>query len=228
MIETIFLDLDNTILDFSMAERKALTFTLESLGIEPKEWVLQRYSQINLAQWKLLEQGKLTRDEVKLRRFRLLFEEMGVERTDKEAARIYEDRLAQGHYFMEGAEKLLETLHGKYRMFIVTNGTASVQAGRLKSADIGKYFENIFISEEVGHNKPGKEYFDCCFAEISGFNKDTAVIIGDSLTSDIQGGINAGIRSIWFNPGHEAADGRIIPDYETDSLSKIPALLAEI
>ena len=87
-------------------------------------------------------------------------------------------------------------------MYLVTNGTLSVQKGRLKSANISRYFEDIFISEELGYNKPSIEYFDCCFSKIPDFHKETAVIIGDSLTSDIQGGLNAEIRTIWFNPNH--------------------------
>ena len=125
------------------------------------------------------------------------------------------------------AEELLETLYGKYRMYLVTNGTLSVQKGRLKSSGISRYFEDIFISEELGYNKPGREYFDCCFSRIPDFHKETAVIVGDSLTSDIQGGINAGIRTIWFNPSHEKTS-EIIPDHEFDSLMKLPELLSHI
>ena len=105
----------------------------------------------------------------------------------KEAAHTYETLLAQGHYFIDGAEELLETLYGQYRMYLVTNGTLSVQKGRLKSSGISRYFESIFISEELGYNKPGREYFNCCFSRIPDFHKETSVIVGDSLTSDIQG-----------------------------------------
>ena len=182
MVETLFFDLDNTLLDFNRAERAAIAKTLKSFHIAPEPSVLKRYSELNLAQWKLLEQGKITRDQVKLRRFRLLFAELNVDVPAKEAAHTYETLLAQGHYFIDGAEELLETLYGQYRMYLVTNGTLSVQKGRLKSSGISRYFEDIFISEELGYNKPGREYFDCCFSRIPDFHKETAVIIGDSLT----------------------------------------------
>lgn len=227
MVETLFFDLDNTLLDFNRAERAAIAKTLKSFHIAPEPSVLKRYSELNLAQWKLLEQGKITRDQVKLRRFRLLFAELSVDVPAKEAAHTYETHLAQGHYFIDGAEELLKTLYGQYRMYLVTNGTLSVQKGRLKSSGISRYFEDIFISEELGYNKPGREYFDCCFSRIPDFHKETAVIIGDSLTSDIQGGINAGIRTIWFNPSHEKTS-EIIPDHEFDSLMKLPELLSYI
>ena len=227
MVNTLLFDLDNTLFDFNQAERIAVGKTLQHFHIEPKEAVLKRYSELNQMQWKLLEQGKISREEVKLHRFQLLFAELGTDAPADEAALMYETLLAYGHYFMDGAEELLETLYGKYQMYLVTNGTLSVQKGRLKSAGISRYFGDIFISEELGYNKPSVEYFDCCFSKIPDFHKETAVIIGDSLTSDIQGGINAGIRTIWFNPHHEkAAD--IIPDYEFDKLYKLPELLTKI
>lgn len=227
MVTTLLFDLDNTLLDFNQAEKAAISKTLEHFGITPDDSTLKRYSELNLKQWKLLELGKLTRAEVKVRRFELLFKEKNFDVSAAEAARSYETLLAQGHYFMEGAEELLETLHGNYRLYLVTNGTLSVQKGRLKSSGIRRYFEDIFISEEIGHNKPSIEYFNCCFSKIPDFEKGSTVIIGDSLTSDIQGGINSGIRTIWFNPNHETAED-IRPDYEFDSLRALPALLATL
>ena len=227
MVDTLLFDLDNTLLDFNQAERIAVSKTLEHFHITPEDAILKRYSELNLAQWKLLEQGKISREQVKLRRFQILFTELGTDAPAEEAALMYETLLAHGHYFMDGAEELLETLYGKFRMYLVTNGTLSVQKGRLKSSGISRYFDGIFISEELGYNKPSMEYFDCCFSKITDFHKETTVIIGDSLTSDIQGGINAGIRTIWFNPNHENA-AEIIPDYEFDKLSKLPELLEKI
>lgn len=227
MVTTLLFDLDNTLLDFNRAEKAAISKTLTHFGITPDDSTLKRYSELNLKQWKLLELGKLTRAEVKIRRFELLFKEKHFDVSATEAAKLYETLLAQGHYFMEGAEELLETLYGDYRLYLVTNGTLSVQKGRLKSSGIRRYFEDIFISEEIGYNKPSIEYFNCCFSKIPDLKKESAVIIGDSLTSDIQGGINAGIRTIWFNPNHETAKG-IHPDYETDSLCSLPALIATL
>lgn len=227
MVDTLLFDLDNTLLDFNQAEKIAVGKTLQHFHIEPKEAILKRYSELNQAQWNLLEQGKISREQVKLRRFQLLFAELKTDTPAQEAALMYETLLAQGHYFMDGARELLETLYGNYRMYLVTNGTLSVQKGRLKSAGISRYFGDIFISEELGYNKPSIEYFNCCFSKIPDFHKETTVIIGDSLTSDIQGGINAGIRTIWFNPDHKKSV-HIIPDHEFDSLRKLPKLLLEI
>lgn len=232
MFTTILFDLDNTLFDFNKAEGIALSKTLTEIGIEPTEAVIQRYSELNLAQWKLLEQGKLTRERVKTRRYELLFEELGVEYNAEKATGIYESHLATGHYFIDGAEKLLKKLSNanSYRLYLVTNGTKKVQDGRIASSGISQYFEDIFISEEVGYNKPSLEYFEACFAKIPDFHKEKTVIIGDSLTSDIQGGINAGITTIWFNRHHEKPfecenHSLPVPDYEIYALSELIPIL---
>ncbi len=225
MIYTILLDLDDTLLDFQKAERAALVKTLTELNIEPKEETLARYSVLNLAQWRLLEKGELSRDEVKLRRYRLLFEEIGADCSAQKAAELYEGYLGIGHYFIDGAEELLDVLSVDYSLYLVTNGTARVQEGRIESAGIAGYFKGIYISEKIGFNKPSKEFFDHCFAQIPDFEKEEAVIVGDSLTSDIQGGKNAGVKTIWFNPTQSVNTSPIRPDYEIMTLQELPILI---
>ena len=225
MIEFLFLDLDDTILDFHKAERIALSKTIRQFGVEPTEEVLHRYHVINKWHWEQLEQGKLTREEVLQNRFGVLFEELGVA-ADKEAcARAYEKNLSIGHFFLPGAEETVDRLSKKYRLFLASNGTASVQHGRMTSANLYRFFEKVFVSQEIGHNKPSKAYFDGCFAQIPGFEPEKAIIVGDSLTSDILGGINAGIRTCWVNPGHAPARADIQPDYEIEALPQLEALL---
>ena len=156
MIEFLFLDLDDTILDFHKAERIALSKTIRQFGVEPTEEVLYRYHVINKWHWEQLEQGKLTREEVLQNRFGVLFEELGVA-ADKEAcARAYEKNLSIGHFFLPGAEEAVERLSKKYRLYLASNGTASVQHGRMTSANLYRFFEKVFVSQEIGHNKPSK------------------------------------------------------------------------
>lgn len=188
MVDTVLFDLDNTLLDFNKAEKIAVERTLREMSVTPDERMLKRYSELNLAQWHLLEQGKITRSQVKVQRYVNLFREYHIEGDPAEAAKVYEAYLAIGHYYVEGAEELLKHLSEKYRLYMVTNGTLSVQKGRIKSAGMRPYFKDIFISEEIGYDKPGKAYFDYCFSRISNFHRENTVIIGDSLTSDIQGG----------------------------------------
>ncbi|MGI5976391.1 MAG: YjjG family noncanonical pyrimidine nucleotidase [Candidatus Limivicinus sp.] len=224
----LMFDLDNTILDFDKAEAAALTKTFNEMGIEPLSERLALYSRINKRHWELLEDGVLTREEVLVGRFDVLFKELGLDCSGPEAEKKYENYLGRGHYFVEGAEKLLDTLYGRYELYIVSNGCASVQAGRLKSSGIKKYFKDIFISELIGCDKPSPEFFRRCFDRIPGFSRERALIIGDSLTSDIRGAVNAGVKSCWFNPKGEGPRQGIQPDYEVSSLMEIPELVQKI
>ena len=224
MVEFLLLDLDDTILDFHKAERIALSKTLRTLGLEPTEEVLSRYSLINKAHWERLERKELTRPQVLLGRFETLFREYGIEVDPAKCASLYEENLSIGHYFLPGAEEALEALSKKYKLYLVSNGTARVQAGRLKSANISHFFEIIFVSQEVGADKPDITYFERVFARIEGFQKEKAIIVGDSLTSDIQGGINAGIRTCWVNPKGKSVTN-IVPDYQIESIAQLEALL---
>lgn len=228
MIKNVLLDLDDTILDFHKAEKIALIKTLTKLNISTNENILERYSQLNLQQWKLLEQGKLNRQEVKVRRYKLLFDEVGVDKSPQQATKIYEHNLSLGHYFIDGAEEMLRILGEIYSLYIVSNGTAKVQKGRIESSGIKKYMKDIFISEEIGFNKPDKRFFDYCFSKIPDFEKDETIIIGDSISSDIQGGKNSGIKTVWFNPKGIKNNSDIIPDYEIKSLAEIYPLLSRI
>ena len=221
--EFLLIDLDDTILDFHKAEYIALGKTLESFGLAPSEQVRARYSEINKAHWERLERKELTRDQVLVGRFGVLFSEYGITVDPRECARRYEQNLSVGHYFLPGAREALESLSRKYKLYMVSNGTARVQIGRLESADISHFFREIFISQQVGVNKPDKEFFTRCFAKIPDFDPKKAIIVGDSLTSDIQGGINAGIATCWVNPGHKP---QTIPaDYEIESLAQLEELL---
>ena len=224
MIEFLFLDLDDTILDFHKAERIALSKTIRDFGVEPTEEILALYHGINKWHWEQLEQGKLTREEVLVNRFGVLFEKLGKPVDAAQCARAYEKNLSIGHYFLPGAEEAVDALSKKYRLFLASNGTASVQKGRMTSANLYRFFETVFVSQEIGHNKPSKAYFDACFASIPGFDKEKAMIVGDSLSSDIKGGINAGIKTVWVNPDHKGS-GDIKPDYEIEYLYQLESLL---
>ena len=228
MIRNVLFDLDDTLFDFHKAEKIALTKTLVHFGIDPTEETLALYSTINAAHWKRLELGEISREEVKVGRYRELFKTIGVECDPVKATAYYESMLAIGHYFMPGAPELLEVLYGKYRLYIVSNGTAKVQEGRIGSSGIAKYMDGIFISQILGANKPDKQFFDICFADIPDFSLSETVIIGDSLSSDIKGGINAGITTVWFNPKGIENDNDIKPDYTIKELSEVPGLLSQI
>lgn len=228
MIEILFLDLDDTILDFHKAERIALVKTFRAFGADPTGTVLNRYHVINKEHWERLERREITREQTLLGRFQALFQEMGIPVDPEAVAREYEKNLAIGHYFLPGAEEAVASLSEKYELYLASNGTASVQKGRLTSANLYRYFRQVFVSQEIGYNKPSREYFDACFARIPGFDRKKAMIVGDSLTSDILGGKNAGIRTCWVNPSHAPGRADILPDYEIEALSQLEALLDQI
>lgn len=225
MFEFLFLDLDETILDFHKAERIAVSKVLDGAGIVPTDEVIALYSRINIEHWQRLERGELTRDEVKRGRFSALFRALGCDADDARCAAEYEQALGVGHYFLPGADGAVAALSKKYRLFLASNGTASVQAGRLASAGLYPFFERVFVSEELGANKPSREFFDRCFACIPGFDPARALMVGDSLTSDILGANNAGIAACWVNPRHKPRPDGIAIDYEIEALAQLPALL---
>ena len=227
MIKTVLLDLDDTILDFKMSERVALTKTLNELNIKPTEEIIKKYSKYNISQWKRLELGEISREEVKVNRYKLLFDDIKVDASPQKATAIYEENLAHGHYFVDGAKEMLYSIYNDYNLYVVSNGAEKVQDGRMKSADINHCFKGIFVSEVVGFEKPNVEFFNKVFSQIENFNADEAVIIGDSLSSDIKGGKNAKIKTVWFNPnGLEYGD--IVPDFQISSLDEIKPLLATL
>lgn len=225
MLKTVFLDLDDTILDFARAEAAALRRALTEAGAPADDAVLARYHAINAAQWELLEEGTLTREQVLLGRFDILFKEIGLVCSAREICERYEGYLAEGHWFIPGVEALLEALAPRYELYLASNGTVEVQYRRLESAGIKRYFQGIFISGELGADKPSQAFFEKCFAAVPGFSKESAVMVGDSLTSDIRGGKNAGLRTCWFNPHGKPARSDIVPDYEISALNQLPPLL---
>ena len=228
MIRYVLFDVDDTLLDFGKAEAAAIRKTFERIGIPVTDELIRRYSEINAQQWSRFEKGEITREKLLTERFDILFSELGINVPSEMAQASYEYLLGIGHYFVDGAEELLEALKDKYELYIVSNGNASVQDRRLKSAGIIPYFKDIFISERVGFNKPSAEFFEACFERIPGFEKDKAIIVGDRLSSDILGGINAGVKTCWFNPRGDAPDPDIPADYEIKHLGELPALLESI
>lgn len=228
MVEFLFLDLDDTILDFHKAERLALGKTLQAFGLEPTEEVLARYHLINKAHWERLERKELTREEVLVGRFAVLFQEFGLQVNPEACARAYEDNLSVGHYFLPGALEAVESLSKKYKLYLASNGTAKVQAGRLASANISHFFQEVFVSQEIGANKPDRSYFERCFARIPDFDVTRAMMVGDSLTSDILGGNQVGMLTCWVNPEGKPGREDIRPHYEIQALSQLESLLENL
>lgn len=228
MIKTVLLDLDDTIFDFKYAQKIALRDTFWDFGIEPKEEVLKRYDEINNYVWAQLEEQKMTREEILVKRFELLLSEQGIMADANQMQDTYERRLGIGHHYLDGAKEMLDTLVKDYDLYLVSNGTANVQDRRIGSSDLEKYLKGIFISERVGADKPSMKFFQHVFDHIPEFHKEETVIVGDSLTSDMRGGINAGIHTIWFNYRQYAKRADIVPEYEALNHKQVVEIIKQI
>ena len=229
MIKFVFLDLDDTLLDFHRSEENAIRKTVKTLADrEIGEAEIALYRTVNEGYWKKLERGEISRDELRVARFDEFFAALGLHASAQMAKNVYENALGMGHYFIEGAPSLLMQLSKRYALYLASNGTASVQHSRIERSGIARYFKGIFISEDLGVNKPDPAYFDACFRTIPEFDPRCAIILGDSLTSDILGGLNAGILTCRFNPKALPPREDIQPHFEISKLSQFPALLERI
>lgn len=232
-IQHVFLDLDDTLLDFHRAEATALSATLTEAGLTPTPQILAEYSRINAACWHELEEGRMTREQVMRVRFERLFDALfgpGHGRDSRAAQAGYEYHLSCGYFFMPGAKELLQQLHGRYHLYITSNGTAAIQDRRIAGAGIAGYFDRIFISQNLGANKPDPRFFDRCFAAMPpDARREQTVIVGDSLNSDIRGGLAAGIHTCYFDcRGRGIPEGGVQPELSCRTLEELPAILASI
>ncbi len=219
MTDILLIDLDETILDFHASEAKAIRRTLAQMDVPPTDENAALYSRLNDEEWKRYERGETTRERLVVHRFERLYAILGIERDALATKQIYERMLAEGHDLLPGAREALEYLSHRFALYLVSNGTAKVQDSRLALADLNRYFKGIFVSERVGYNKPKKEFFDVVFATLGEDARERAIILGDSLTSDILGGINAGIGTVWINTRALPPREDIVPDSSFPSLA---------
>lgn len=220
--EILLFDADNTILDFDKSEEQALKCAFDEVGLTFNQTVLQVYRRNNIKQWQLFEQGKLEKSQVLINRFVGTFEDLGLSMDNMHAvAELYEENLKLGFFIVPYAEEILTHFQIGCKLYVVSNGVAAIQNSRMKGSGLEKYFIARFVSEDVGYPKPQVEYFDYCFAHIDGFDKSKTLIIGDSLTSDIQGGVNVGIDTCWYNPNKCFNNSQLTPTYEITDLRQL-------
>ena len=203
--EFLLFDADHTLFDFKTGEYYALKEALEFHSLPSGDDVIERYSEINVKYWKMLERGEIDKKSLMLARFVEFAREYGFEDKAEALSDLYMSNLSHQAQLFDGALSMIEQLSKKYRLFIITNGVKSTQDGRFGISPITKYFERIFISEEIGYEKPNKEFFDAVARGIDGYDPKKAIVIGDSLSSDIKGAINSGLDCIWYNPNKKDA-----------------------
>ena len=224
--ELILFDADGTLFDYDRAERHALEEACCKHGLEYSERLLKRYRKINSALWRQLEEGFITSAEIRVERFRSLLCELGLDAASApELAQDYLSHLAQGAYLIDGAEEICRYLAPNYRLAILTNGIQEVQTSRFQASPLVPYFDRLIISEEVGFSKPRPEIFEYAMNALGHRCRSTTMIVGDSLTSDMRGGINYGIATCWYNPQARENDMGLEVDHEIYSLDQLGRIL---
>ena len=204
---TIYFDLDNTLLDFNKTEYKAIIKLLNKHSLPATDEVAHSYSKINQSFWEAFERGDIKKEEIFEGRFKKLLEYLNEQRDTAIMAEDYFEFLAEGHDVVDGAFEILWYLKERgYKLCATTNGVAKTQYKRIKESGLEKYFDGIFVSENAGHQKPEREYFDYVLENSEEKNRDNILIIGDSQSSDILGGINSGIDTCFYNPKHKKAE----------------------
>ncbi|WP_432666660.1 YjjG family noncanonical pyrimidine nucleotidase [Wukongibacter baidiensis] len=224
--DIIIFDADETLFDFKKSEKDAFKNTMLEFDIEYDEnHHLKIYKEINTAIWKELEDGLITQKKLKIERFKRLSDRLEARFDEGEFAKSYMNHLSQASFLYDDSIELVESLHKNYRLTIITNGLKIVQDNRIRKSTIAKYFEDIVVSEEVQVSKPDPKIFEIALDNIKHADRSKVLIVGDSLTSDIQGGINFGIDTCWFNPNKLENRTGIKPTYEISNLMELKGIL---
>ena len=220
--DTILWDVDQTLLDFKKSEDYAIRYCFRKFGKEASDEAVAIYSRINEGFWKRIEKGEINRKDALVQRFEQLFQQIGEQDMDAGAfQKEYAEALGSVYYYLDDSYELVKNLRGIYRQYLVTNGVTLTQMKKLRLSGFDQLADGIFVSEQIGIPKPHKDFFEKCFSMISGFCKEKAVIVGDSLSSDMRGGNNAGIATCWYNPAGLKNLSDVKIDYEIRNLKEI-------
>lgn len=227
MIKTILWDFDNTLLNFDVAEKAAIVSTFEKFNLGTcTNQMLKRYEKINKEYWHMIEDKKIDKQTALVKRYEDFFIEYGI---DSKIAKNFNDEytkaLGNTIEYVENSFELVSSLKGKYKQYIVSNGAKNVQTVRMKKSNFDKIVDGTFISDIVGAEKPSIEFFNYVFDKIKVTDKSEVIIIGDSLSSDIKGGNNAGIKTCWYNPKKKGIPSGYLVDYNIQSLNEILSIL---
>lgn len=227
MYKIVILDADGTLFDYEKGEKFALHEAFREFSYEgDTEEICNRYREINLGLWLELEKGNITKEKLRDERFRRLFQEYHLDFDVHTFSEYYLLKLGESSFLIDGAEEICGYLKEKnYKVIILTNGIKKVQVSRLEKSTIKEYIDHMIVSEEVGVNKPDPYIFDYTFNLLDHKDKKNTIMIGDSLTADIQGGINYGIDTCWLNLDERDNDTGILPKYEIHSLEDLKDIL---
>ena len=216
---TILWDADNTLLDFEYSMRMALQAAFEHFGMKDflDDEKIKAYDKINNSWWKRLELGEVSKTQLLNGRFVDFFAEYGIVEVDPaEYREVFQVELGKHYSYIPGAKEVCGTLQGQLEQYVITNGVTATQHAKLSASGFADIMDGIFISEQIGVNKPGKGFFDAVFAQITEKDLRKILVVGDSLTSDIKGANNAGVDACWYNPAGKSAgeEYKIVADIQ--------------
>ncbi|MBQ9642619.1 MAG: YjjG family noncanonical pyrimidine nucleotidase [Lachnospiraceae bacterium] len=228
-VKVILWDIDATLLNFEAAEREGIRMGFDAFGLGPcTDEMIARYSVINRKYWEALERGEMTKPEILVGRFREFFAKEGLPVMVAPAFNdLYQVNLGETICFYDNAYDLVKSLKGRVLQYAASNGTRIAQEKKLDKSGLGALLDGAFISEIIGAEKPTAGFFDAVFAALPEYEKDEFLMVGDSLTSDIRGGIRAGIRTCWYNPQSKPNTTGEQADYEIRNLWEVPELLEQ-
>lgn len=221
----LLLDADETLLDFKMAEAHALEETFRHYSLLYNEEIHALYHTINHQLWRDFEDGRITKDQILAQRFRKLFARLGIEDELSGFEEEYQRALGRGGFVLPQALEVCQELSRDCRLYILTNGVEATQESRLDLSGLRPYLSGVFVSETTGYQKPQKEYFDYVFSRIPGFDRSQALMVGDSLNSDMKGGEGAGLATCWYNPAHLPNEAGVRIDYEIHDLRELAKIV---
>ena len=225
MIKAVLLDVDNTLLDFHACAEASMNCALEENQLSHQDGLFSAFLRINDGLWREIEQGLLTKEQLHQTRWNKIFAEQGIAFDGVVFEKSFLKYLAQKVFPIEGAYSLLQYLSGKYTVCAVTNGPYEQQQKRLEAANMLPFFDHLFASEQIGFEKPSENFFDACFAALSDISPEESMIIGDSITADMMGGLRYGIQTCWFNYHHAQPPKDIPLTYIVDALEDIKRFL---
>ena len=227
MVKAILWDVDGTLLDFLAAEKAAVRRLFREFGLgECTDEMVARYSAINDEYWKRLERGEITKQQVLIGRYREFFAEVGVDPSLAEPFNArYQHALGDTVVYRDDSLNVVKALHERVKQYVVSNGTIVAQTKKLQRSHLGEWMDGVFLSEELGAEKPSPAFFDQVFAALPDLNKADMLLVGDSLTSDMRGGHLAGIPTCWYNPNRLPRPADMAMDYEIQDLHQVLSLL---
>ncbi|MTV82060.1 YjjG family noncanonical pyrimidine nucleotidase [Secundilactobacillus folii] len=225
--QNLLFDIDDTLLNFQAAEKQALGGLFKELDQPLTPATYAYYHKLNISLWQQFERREIDKPTLLVQRFTTLFTHLGEPNIDgKRMEERYRFYLSQGHEPMPHAPEVLTDLSRNHDLYVVTNGVAKTQQKRLTEAHFNHFFKRVFISELVGAQKPERAFFQRVTAHIQAYQPEQTLVIGDSLSSDIQGAESFGLDSVWFNPDHQPNKTNVKPTFEIDQLTDLEKIVA--